>query len=220
MQPRPRRILLSLSLLALFCFAPEASADPVAVTSGWITFKSGNRDFQLEGNGFFIRGTANESFLPGLTPDMSQGERAELGNAFLDDDLLLPQGPFTIGGFNYPQYLFLNDHFRLTITADSFDFPTDPSVTSVTFSSTFTMDGVLWLHPLLQPNAQNYDLTGQGVATAVYKRAPGFPVWALQSLSYTFQAPATPTPEPATLLLLGTGLAGAAARAYRRRKRG
>ena len=157
--------------------------------------------------------------IPALAPPVSFGDKAELGRSFLDDDLLLPQGPFTIGGVTYSQYLFNEDNFRLSITADAFDFPTDPSVTSVTFSSTFTMTGVLQLSSYLRPNGQVYDLAGQGIVTAGYTRAPGFPVWALRTLNYTFQAPPTPTPEPATLLLLGTGLAGAAARGYRRRKR-
>lgn len=220
MQPRPRSILLSLSLLALFCFAPEARADAVTITSGWITFTRGYGDFSLQGDGTSIHGITSNTHLPGTLPDMSSGDMAELGRSFLDDDILYIQGSFTIGGVPYSYYHFNEDHLRISTTSAAFDFPTDPSVTSVTFNSTFTMDGALTMLPNLHPNGQVFSLTGQGVVTASYQRAPGFPIWALQSLSYTFQAPPTPTPEPATLLLLGTGLAGAAARAYRRRKRG
>lgn len=217
MQPHSRRIFLPLLLLALFCFAPEARADTVTVTNGWITF-FGSRDFSLQGSGLSISGFADETVLPGRLIETLLGDRAELGRSFLDDDILYPSGPFTVGGITYSQYLFNEDNFRLSITADAFDLPTDPSVTSATFSSTFTMTGVLGLSTYLRPDGQVYDLAGQGIVTATYTRAPGYTIWALRSLNYTFQAPPTPTPEPATLLLLGTGLAGAAARAHRRRK--
>jgi hypothetical protein len=218
-----RRIFLSLSLLALFSFAAEARADPIAITSGWIDFfhAPGTTGFVLQGNGLSLSGNSGPLFIRtdyDVTDPRPEWSRAQLGGTFDTDDLFMA-APFTIGGNTYSAWYNADNRFELDITAAEFLFPADMTTTSVTFSSTFTMNGILALSRQDYPDGQRYDLTGQGVATASFKRYLTAPnLWYLDGLTYTFQAAPTPTPEPATLLLLGTGIAGLAAKAYRRRK--
>lgn len=220
---RSRRIFLSLSLLALFSFAAEARADPIAITNGWIDFfhAPGTTGFVLQGNGLALSGIAGTLHLRtdfDVTDPRPEWSRAQLGQTF-DTDNLIMATPFTIGGKTYSSWYNNDNRFELDITAAEFMFPADLTTTYVTFSSTFTMNGFLVLSRQDYPDGQRYDFTGQGVATASYRRYLTAPnLWFLNSLTYTFQAAPTPTPEPATLLLFGTGIAGLAAKLHRRRK--
>lgn len=208
---RLSRIFLALLLLT-FSLAIEARADTVTITNGSITFNSAvPGSFSIEGNGLSVHGGTRFDLVvfagpPGGTFSIRQT---------LANDPFSVATPLTVGGVTYTSWsagdnnLFM--HFQFS--TPSFVLPTDPSITSVTFSTLFTMDGNII------PNGINslVDINGEGIATAILNRGCPTCQWALTNLSYNFQS-STPTPEPATLLLLGTGLAGVARRVYRRTK--
>lgn len=212
------KIFLSLLLFTFFSIAIEARADTVVINSGSITFdsKSINNTFSLTGDGLSIQGRTGFLFLGNSLIDLDFGVKARLGRELDNDDFSI-QTPFIAGGIEYFDWQNMDDAFLLNISAAEFALPLDPSIPSLTFSSTFTLNGKLNLRRGNGPNSQLINLTGTGIATAVYSHDKNFPsLWHLQSLNYTFQP--TPTPEPTTLLLLGTGIAGVAAKVYRRRR--
>jgi hypothetical protein len=221
MRKSPGKIFLLLFLFILFCVASEARADTVVITSGSINFTntSVNNSFSLAGDGLSVQGRTNYLFLGYTFVDTDFTSSVPLGRT-LDNDDLNVDPPFTLSGVTYTSWQNQYDSLRLDISAGEFTFPVDPSITSVTFTNTFTMEGNILLPEVSHPgNGQSVGLTGQGIATAIYTRDPNFPNhWRLQNLNYTFQT--TPTPEPASLLLLMTGIGGAAIKVYRRRKAG
>lgn len=216
MQRRLSSILLSCVLLALFALASEARADSIVISNGHLMFDNNNINtgFSLEGAGFSMQGHTSAFFIePLLVPP---GGTYRIGRGYSNEPLFI-HVPYTINGVTYTRWGSSQEFLFLNFTASSFVLPLDTSLRSVSFTTPFTMNGLVSLSDLTTPNGLRVDLTGQGIANVVFNAGPGN-VWTLSTLTYTFNQPPTPTPEPATLLLLGTGMAGVAAKVYRRRK--
>ncbi|HEX7957098.1 MAG TPA: PEP-CTERM sorting domain-containing protein [Pyrinomonadaceae bacterium] len=221
MHRSPLKVFLPL-LLFVMLSAADARADAVVITSGSITFANNSVDnnFSISGNGLSMHGRTGFMYVGFTFVDTNFQPTISLGRFYDNDDFTVAL-PFTLGGDQYSAWNNLDDHIALSITAAAFSFPVDPSVTSVTFTSVFTLSGSVGVRYPADGSltGQTTNITGEGLATAVYVRDGNFPnIWLLQNLNYTFNS--TPTPEPAALLLLFTGLGGVATKVYRRRRAG
>ncbi|HVF66550.1 MAG TPA: PEP-CTERM sorting domain-containing protein [Pyrinomonadaceae bacterium] len=205
-------------LLLLLCVSQEAKADPVVITSGFVSFGS-QSTFSLQGQGVSVGGVTRNILAADLR---APGGTFLLSRTFTNDPLLVI-GPFAVGGVTYNTWLGQSDGLVLRIEAPNAVLPTGADQQTFVFIAPFTMTGVIFVSAEHSgvPGGLRTEIVGSGTATYTARRAnspdPNAP-WLSTSLTYTF-GPAQPVPEPATMLLLGTGLAAFAARVRLRGRR-
>jgi hypothetical protein len=210
MQPRPRRILLSLSLLALFCFAPEARADH-----------------------FTLTGTATASFNGGpfSTTAALGGLTFTGGNFAFERSALDPHSQRYIVARSVAtlSYTGLNgiafgDLLQVRLTFDPVHGASPGEMTFTFELQPYTPSNVLGISSPFVRTPITFTTGGSTIEgslfIATFNLTPFFPSHNIGgNVVFTNASPPHPTPEPATLLLLGTGLAGVATKVYRRRRR-
>jgi PEP-CTERM motif len=216
------RPILALLVIALFAGAYEAHADPLTITSGFLsrspaqvspTYNFVAQDFNVSGQG---NGTGGHSLNCGTC---EVGSIANINVMYVG--MALGSGPATINGIFYST-LFYSGTIQFS-SSGIIGPPLDPTSSIITITSPFTMTGnfIAYLeNPAISgPQTPIFStlVNGQGIAMIqlVGSGMPGNPR-SVYSVTYNFQA--DPIPEPATLLLLGSGLAGIAARVRKRRQ--
>ena len=219
-------------LLLGLATARSASADPIQVTSGFLTINWDGccAGFSLQGTGFSMGvvdnfhtshsyGTLAAGTTANLDFNMTPGGRGSAqvnGVSIQNPDDIVGGGSLSWFGGN------------LSFDLDPFAVEDgDPSATFVNFSTPFRMSGTLLGYRTFDRTGAplfEVSLFGQGTVNLVNLRRfedDGRVTFSshLANSNFTFTAAevAAPTPEPATLLLLGTGAGLVALRARRRR---
>jgi hypothetical protein len=192
---RLRSFPLWFTLAAFLGVAGTASADPVTITSGFITV-SGVQDIGSRG------------FLRTLRFDLTTDEfvTAGVNTDGPPQNLLSP----SFGGTW--EWTPTGGTPEMVIFSSNLTFDTTPSTTPNAFflSGTLTITERITATPLFSNM-----VTGSGMATWQFITDP-FGARIPSGVTYEFDNVA-PVPEPATMILIGTGLAGLAAR-YRKRR--
>ena len=205
-----RALLLAFVLLPL-----RASADPVQITSGFLTSSGafGSAEFELVGEGFNVTGTAEPGVVfPALTCfPCAAGDPIDLRSQFLGT---IGSASGTVDGTSYPSFTVADS---MVFNAPTIDAPTTGGAFTVarpfTFDSTFV--GILNINTPDEENAFTKTLMGEGTVTASFLSIPnpdGSPLFNFESVRYEFTAATPgpdPIPEPTTMLLFGSGLAAA-----------
>jgi hypothetical protein len=198
---------LSLSAV-LVCFAAAgAAADPIVVTSGFLTAPrsqagvvslQGTRGFTLEGRVDPGEGRVDPlSCLPCI-PEVPMSIAANLSGSVFG-------GAATLDGTTFSDILSVTSPASLVI--EIFGGTLVPAFRNeaTTFTTPFTAEGFFNL-PL---PGQRISLKGSGIATVLLRPNPfaeGEPRnWTVDSVRYVFTDPSV-VPEPSTLILVGAGL--------------
>ena len=220
---RLRRLAIPAVLLLCVMRPSAAHAEPVQITSGFLTSsRSGFATFEFVGADFFAAGFAEPGYLapavecspcaPGDTFSMRAYYAGTIGS-----------GTATVAGTSYDRINFDGE-----LIFGSADVTTPSTPNGFTVSQPFTFSGLLLGIPqrgsgeeiLFRPA-----LTGHGTVTASFSGIESFPggkpIFDLQTIRYEFGSDGAvpdPVPEPATLLLFGSGVGAALFRKGVRRR--
>ena len=215
----PRLVLPALLVLGCAVLPSVAGADPVRITSGFLSVDSISTPgpFQLIGDNFSLSGFSQDQTAGPIQTCVpcEPGSTIDLGTRYLGD---FGSGTGTVDGTAYPQLKLVGP---VVFSTPSITAPSAPGPFTVVQPFTFDarLRGVVGFNDVVFEKL----LSGQGTVTATFLASPewtGQPLlFFFDSIRYDF-SPAAPTPEPATLVLLGTGLAAVFARQRSRRRDG
>jgi hypothetical protein len=213
---RHRSVLLSaMVLVGVVALPARALADPIVVTSGFLTsvgFGNFGR-FDLSGSGFSLVGVTDQGNVgPALCLPCEAGSVVAM-STLLPGRLQL-SAPAVIDG---TPFLGTVEAF-LEFTSPSIVVPAGPA--NFTVQQAFTFSGSVSGAVEETPVFTRF-LLGQGTLTANFVRNPNVPdvdAFEFSDITYQFEE-AAPVPEPMTLLLVGSGIGALAVRRRRRASR-
>lgn len=214
------RQLLPAVLLACAVLPSVAGADPVRITSGFLSVDglSTLGPFQLSGDGISLSGFSQLGVAgPAWCFPCEPGSTIDLGTNYLAN---FGRATGTVNGTAYSDVMLTGP---VTFTAPGILAPSTPGPFTVVQPFTFeaAVRGIADFDLPEERTVFEALLFGHGTVTASFGATPLSPgeplLFFFDSVRYDFSA-AEPVPEPATLLLLGSGLAALAGRHHRRRR--
>jgi hypothetical protein len=213
--------------LSILAVPPAANAEPVTITSGFVSVTSNIRDtlsFNFSGNGLSANGfDLHAPVAQYMSPCLSSPALCQPGDLIFPNSLIQLSAETGSGSsvtFNGTTVLVswaAQDSF-LQFTGSGVVIPS--GMDQITLTMPFDMVGTLQVHPLDDPGSVIFStiINGSGIATLTLQRPPGNPVgFVITAARYDFNPAAVP--EPATMVLLTTGLGGIVIRRYRRTRR-
>ena len=216
------------AFLSLLAFPLAAQAEPVTITSGYVSVTSTVRDtlaFNFSGTGLSAWGiNPHAPVQQNLSPCLSSASLCQPGDLIVPNALiyLSAEGPsfVTFNGTTVQVSWAAQDSF-LQFTGPGVVIPSSAAETDlVTLTMPFDMTGTINVHDVNDPGPVIFSTTinGSGIATLVLRRPAGNPEgFAVTEARYDFTQ--SPIPEPATMILLTTGIAGIVGKKYRARLR-
>ena len=199
MQRQLTGIFLPLFLFGCIFLAIEAQAQTTAITNGSISFASNlsNADnrFFLLGDGLSLQGRTRPSLvLTSLMIDTNVTHNLILVQRAYDatDDFSGVASPITINGRTYDPttdpWRGQDDSLFIQLSGTGV-FPDNPTSDVVTINLPFTITGHVFKRHFDGTMSNRTDLTGSGIATAVYTRGQGAPtLWTTKKVTYKFNS--------------------------------
>ena len=216
-----RQVLPAVLLVACAVLPSAAGADPVRITSGFLSVDglSTPGPFQLIGDNVNLAGfSQSQTAGPTWCFPCEPGDTIDLGSRYLAD---FGRGTATVNGTHYPNVMLAGP---VIFSAPSVTAPATPGPFTVERPFTFeaTVRGIADYNlPTERTVFGGLQLFGHGTVTASFAASPVSSeqplLFSFDSVRYDFSA-ADPVPEPATLVLLGSGLAALAGRHARHRR--
>jgi hypothetical protein len=208
-------VLRTLVILGVATLPAPAIADPIAITSGFLSSAglSNIGTYQLNGRGLSLGGNTDMGSVPASSCFPCPGGTVVPLSTLLVGRLET-QGPVIVDGAPFSGFLEASFEFNAPALVMSF------AAADISVRRPFTFSGVLrGTDEFGQSTLFERMLIGQGELTANFALNPNLDPTAFEfrSIRYDF-ADAAPVPEPITMLLVGTGLGGVFVRHRNRRR--
>jgi hypothetical protein len=216
------RYLLCPLIVLFLLFRGTASADPIAVTSGFVAFTDEPGEFRAAGGGFdvafrfFPQVVSGTFWYDHCAAGCAPSTAVDFGTTTYTFSEEFQGYGGTVNGIDYSQLFMAGE---LTFAGPTIVLPSvfpEPGSPGALLAGEFTFRGNVSLFTIESrtgPPVFSSELTGRGTARVFTGRIPA-DLFLVHDLEYTF----TPVPEPSTLAMLVPGVIGVATVLRRRSK--